>query len=87
MRTTLNIDEDVLEAAKSMAYIHQVSLGEAVSMLARVAMRGPVGTRRDPETGWWVFDVPEDSPKFGLEEIQRAADLEDLEYAKYFRKP
>jgi len=31
--------------------------------------------------------VPEDSPKFGLEEIQRAADLEDLEYAKYFRKP
>ena len=87
MRTTLNIDADVLEAAKSMAYIHKISLGEAVSALARMAVRGPVGSSRDPETGLWVFDVPEDAPKFGPEEIQRAEDLDDLEYAKYFRKP
>jgi hypothetical protein len=35
VRTTLNIDDDVLEVARDMAYIRQISVGEAVSMLAR----------------------------------------------------
>jgi len=87
MRTTLNLDSDVLGAARDMAYIHKISVGEALSMLARRGMNARVGTRRDPVSGLVVFDVPDDAPKVTPEVIERAQELEDLEYAKYFRKP
>jgi hypothetical protein len=86
MRTTLNIDDDVLEIAKSMAHIHQMSVGEAVSHLARRGMRATAASRRDPVTGLLVFD-PDEARQFGPAEIRRAEASEDLEYAKYFRKP
>jgi len=35
MRTTLNVDDDVLEFAKHVADIRKVSIGEALSELAR----------------------------------------------------
>ena len=87
MRTTLNVADDVLEVAKEMAYIRQISVGEAVSMLARRGMNVPVGTRKDPVSGLFVFDVPDDAPELTQEMVERAQELEDLEYAKYFRKP
>ncbi len=51
MRTTVNLDEDVLEAAKSLAHIKDVSLGAALSDLARRGMEAEPELRRDPETG------------------------------------
>jgi hypothetical protein len=50
-------------------------------------MNARVGTRRDPVSGLVVFDVPDDAPKVTPEVIEGAQELEDLEYAKYFRKP
>ncbi|MSO21441.1 MAG: antitoxin [Acidobacteria bacterium] len=85
MRTTLNIDEDVLKVAKSMALTHQVSVGEALSDLARKGINTPVTTCRDPETGWLMFDVPL-AKKIDPVDVQRALDEDDLAYAKYFRK-
>ncbi len=41
MRTTLTIDDDVLETAKAMARHENRSLGEVVSDLARKALQGP----------------------------------------------
>lgn len=87
MRTTLNVADDVLDAAKEMAYIRQISVGEALSALARRGMKIPVGTRRDPISGLFVFDVPEDAPELTPEMMERAEELEDLEYAKRSRKP
>jgi hypothetical protein len=87
MRTTLNVDDDVLEFAKSLAGGRQISLGQALSELARKGMSAPVAMKKDPATGFWMFDVPSDTPRFGPEEIQRALDQEDLEYSRYFRKP
>jgi len=43
MRTTLDIDEDVLEAAKEMARIERVSAGKLITRLLRLAMSGPPG--------------------------------------------
>jgi len=42
--------------------------------------------KRDSVSGFWIFDVPEDTPKITPEDVQRALDAEDLEYAKYVRK-
>ena len=47
MRTTLNIDRDVFLAAKAKADYESVSLGKALSELARQGLKpGPVVARR-----------------------------------------
>ena len=56
-------------------------------MLARRGLATRIGTRRDPVSGLLVFDVPEDAPTVTPEIIERAEELEDLRYAKYFNKP
>jgi hypothetical protein len=43
MRTTLTIDDDVLEAARAMADRQRVSIGEVVSELARQSLQRPTG--------------------------------------------
>jgi hypothetical protein len=43
MRTTLAIDDDVLEAAKALASQRRLSLGEIISALARQSLRRPAG--------------------------------------------
>ena len=50
MRTTLDIDEDVLQAAKEIARREKKTAGEVVSMLARSALTAPRGARsaREP---------------------------------------
>ncbi len=44
MRTTLDLDEDVLQAAKELAVVHRVTAGKMVSNLVRKALTptGPV---------------------------------------------
>jgi hypothetical protein len=39
MRTTLDIDEDVLETAKELAAMQRVSIGKVISELARRSLR------------------------------------------------
>lgn len=38
MRTTLDIDDDVLQAAKELASVHQRTAGQVLSELARQAL-------------------------------------------------
>ncbi|MDP8988894.1 MAG: antitoxin [Acidobacteriota bacterium] len=87
MRTTLNVDDDILETAREVAYFRQISVGEALSMLARRGLAARVGTRRDPVSGLLVFDVKDDVAALTPEIVERAGELEDLRYAKYFGKP
>lgn len=45
MRTTLNLDDDVLAAAKARAHREGRSVGDVVSELLRVAMTQPASDR------------------------------------------
>jgi len=62
MRTTLDIDDDVLAAAKELAKAQKSSAGEVISGLARKALTGEAGTGRGGaasqdliyEDGWYV---------------------------------
>ncbi len=49
MRTTLDIDEDVLVAAKELARRQNLSAGEVVSQLLRKALTGQAGQSTAPE--------------------------------------
>lgn len=72
MRTTLSIDDDVLNDAKGIARAEGRSLGSVVSDLMRRSLR-PVGIRT--EDGLPTFDVPAEAPTFGGADVQVA--LED----------
>lgn len=61
MRTTLNIDDDVLKAAKEYAERRSVGLGKAVSDLVRRGMASRRLTRM--VNGVHVVDLPADSPR------------------------
>jgi hypothetical protein len=43
MRTTLNIDDDVLQAAKDMARRQGVTVGQIIPALARRSLIGAIG--------------------------------------------
>ena len=82
MRTTLDIAPDVLELARHEAEARKVSLGRVISDLARKGAAEPALFTR--KNGFPVFVVPEGTRIFGLEDIQRAQDEEDAEYAAAF---
>jgi len=74
MRTTLQLDEDVYEAARSLAAAEGVSLGTVISRLARqgLAPKSRVRVRN----GFPVFDVPDDAQAITPEMVKRAQDDE-----------
>lgn len=72
MRTTLTLDDDVLEAARSLAALEHKTIGEAVSELARRGLQP-----RPPETslhGLPVFVVTESASALTYEMVRRALD-------------
>ena len=69
MRTTLNLDDDVVAAAQQFASSRKVSLGKAVSDLVRRSLNRRHGTRE--VNGWSVFDLPADSPLVTSEDVKR----------------
>lgn len=71
MRTTLEIGDDVLAAARSLAAERGVSLGSALTELARRGLRAPVTTVED---GLPVFDVPTDAAPLTPEMVRSALD-------------
>lgn len=73
MRTTLTIDDDVLLDARDIARAEGRSLGAVVSDLMRQSLR-PVGVRSEGDLP--VFDVADDAPNFGAEDVRRALDDE-----------
>ncbi len=70
MRTTLQIDDDVLSVAKQLAAERNVSIGSVVSELARKGLR-PVEPYRYSDD-FPVFEVREDAPVFGPDEVDDA---------------
>jgi hypothetical protein len=72
MRTTWNVDDEVVEELKEYARERAIPAGKAVSFLLKQALHKPLGTR--VENGFEVFDVPEDSPMVTLEHTLRLED-------------
>ena len=69
MRTTLDIDEDVLRAAKSIARAREASLGRVVSELARKGLTPRTAASR---RGFPVFRVARDAPPITEDMVRRA---------------
>ena len=60
MRTTLDIAEDVLQAAKERARRERKTAGEVISELARAALTGPspAPTAREPKVHYGLRPFP-----------------------------
>jgi hypothetical protein len=71
MRTTLQIDDDVLDSAKVIAAAEHRTIGAVISELARRSLR-PAGIRI--EDGLAVFDVGPDAPAITSTDVARAMD-------------
>ena len=73
MRTTLNIDDEILETARSLASERNVSVGSVVSELARRGLRRrtPAPARRN---GFPLFAVSRDSTPLTLGRVKRHED-------------
>lgn len=71
MRTTLNLDGDVLEAARELASDGGRSLGSVISELAR---RGLTPSRIEADGRLPVIRVPADSPPITPQMVRRALD-------------
>jgi hypothetical protein len=73
MRTTLNLDDDVLELLKDYAENRSVALGKAASELVRRGLEAPVQTRM--VNGFHAVVLPVNSQKVTSEKITQL--LED----------
>jgi hypothetical protein len=68
MRTTLNLDDDVFQMARSYADSRSLSLGKAVSELLRRGLRVSMRTRT--VNGVQVVDLPPDSPRITTRRVK-----------------
>lgn len=71
MRTTLDIDDDVMAAARELAAVERRSLGAVVSELAR---RGLTPARVAVDAGFPVVRVPAGTAPITPEMVRRALD-------------
>jgi hypothetical protein len=69
MRTTLNLDEDVLQVVRHYAESRSLPMGKAVGELVRRGLSAPMATR--VVNGINVVVLPPDSPRVTTEQIKR----------------
>jgi hypothetical protein len=74
MRTTLSLDDDVVEIAKDYAAVKNLSLGAAVSDLVRKGIEAPLRVRL--VNGLYVADLPPGSPVVTAERVKELMDEE-----------
>ena len=72
MRTTLSLDDDVLQEAKTYARSRDIALGKAVSELVRRGLRAPLQTR--VVNGFHVVELPPGSPQVTIEHVRKLQD-------------
>lgn len=75
MRTTLDIDEDVLQAAKEIAARRRTSAGKVISELARSALV-PGAHDAEPRNGVPILPPRPDERPVTLEAVNRLRDDE-----------
>lgn len=78
MRTTLDIDDDVLRAAKDLAQREGRTAGEVLSDLARRGLTSSGGRKKRPATRGGVPVLPSRGEIITLEHTQRIRDEESV---------
>lgn len=85
MRTTVNLDEDVLQLAKTIAEGRGVSIGKVLSDLAR---QGATAQRPLRErNGVYLFSPDDAAQTFGPDDVEAALSDEDRRVSSQFVKP
>ena len=72
MRTTISLDEDIIESARYLAKQNHCTLGKVISDLARKGLQGSYSyelTKNFP-----VFKVSENSPVITPEDVKKLED-------------
>lgn len=69
VRTTLCLDDDVLQEVRKYARNRNITIGKAVSELVRRGLSAPLRTRL--VNGFHVVDLPPGSPTLRPEDIKR----------------
>lgn len=69
MRTTLTLDDDIVEVMARLAKARKQSVGKAVSDLVRRGLNAP--TPSTDKNGLVVFRLPADSPKVTTDDVRR----------------
>jgi hypothetical protein len=77
VRTTVTLDDDVYEAAETLARSSGKRLGKVLSELVRRALR-PASPRPARRGRFAAFDVPPDAPMIPAGRIQRILDEEGV---------
>jgi hypothetical protein len=75
VRTTLNVDDDVLAAARSLARAQGRSVGVVLSELARRGL-APIPRLGTGSGGFPTFEPPPDAPPLTVEAVRAAHDDE-----------
>jgi hypothetical protein len=75
MRTTLEIEDDVLEVAKDIARHQCLSLGKAVSLLIRKGIQSPqIERKKTIRNGLRIVSRPQDASPVTMEIVNRLRD-------------
>ena len=78
MRTTLDIDNDVLTAAKELARQEGKSAGAVISELARKGLTGQESLKRAPKSRNGVPVLPRRKEVITIEKVRRLLDEEGI---------
>jgi hypothetical protein len=80
MRTTLDLDDDILQAARERAARGGVSIGRALSDMARQSLTAPAGqaARRAARSPLGIVPLPKRKDVVTLEHIRRLRDAEGI---------
>ena len=74
MRTTVNIDDHLLQIAKSLAQARSVSVGTVISELVTKGLEMERQPSAQRENGFPVFSVPRGARPITLEDVKKAED-------------
>ena len=74
MRTTIDLDAEVLAAAKKLAAARSESLGRVISELARAGLEARTSRAHGTGSGFPVFKVRKGAALVSLEDVKRDED-------------
>lgn len=78
MRTTLDIEDDILQAAKELAQVEGKTAGQILSQLARKGLTAPAGKKRVTKYRNGVPLLPSRGEVITMEHIQKLMDEEGI---------
>ena len=74
MRTTINIDQDLLQVARTLARARSISIGAIISELARKGLEMQRQPAADRKGGFPVFQIPGNAHPIALDDVKKGED-------------